>query len=253
MVNAALLLLSGSLRSLCHFIFAPGLLYIPYALVRGRDLELNVYKYHQDTSLSLESEQGYYSILKCSEIRARSQMPAPLTAPQKAHGCAQHKGTQLAVQLPPAHTQHTRPQPCRSSACCWPIHLPRVPGWPQLRLGTQQRAVLNKSQEEMSWAAALGSCSCDVRTSQLAFYHAGAFSKEGNPDRKRAFWEKKQRHLLAHCSSAVCLVCQGKKWQLSVSSSSRPWLQPQCFCQVCWQCLRAGGYISVFIRNKARI
>lgn len=69
--------------------------------------------------------------------------------------------------------------------------MPRVPGRPQLRLGTQQRAVLNKSQEEMSWAAALGSCSCDARTSQLAFYHAGAFSKEGNPDRKRAFWEKK--------------------------------------------------------------
>lgn len=56
MENAALLLIFGSLRSLCHFIFGTRLLYIPYALVRGRDLELNVYKYHQDTSLSLENE-----------------------------------------------------------------------------------------------------------------------------------------------------------------------------------------------------
>lgn len=173
MVNAALLLLSGSLRSLCHFIFAPGLLYIPYALVRGRDLELNVYKYHQDTSLSLESERGYYSILKCSKIRARSQMPAPLTAPQKAHGCAQHKGTQPAMQPPPAHTAHKTPALQKLGVLLThtfassPRPAPAPFGNPAEGSPKQEPGgdVLGGCGKP-----ALGSCSCDARTSQLAFY-----------------------------------------------------------------------------------
>lgn len=86
---------------------------------------------------------------------------------------------------------------------------------PGLRLGTRQRALLNKHQE-MSWAARAKPrwdlAVCSSKTGLLAFHSCRGIQQERKSWQKMSFLGKKQRHSLARCSPDVRLACQGKKW-----------------------------------------